>query len=332
MGLIRFDYKRRNRMRQDNLAFWIGLRSISFPMDSTGRDLNRIIGERIRTAREDRGSNQEGLSKAVGFKDRQTLSAIENGQRKVSGPELMRFAELLNKPFEFFTDPYQLPSTAAFSWRANVSESTLAKFQEHARALLAANLRFMDLNGEKRDPLRNRLSLTQRSSFEKAATMGSDLAERWEILPAPYAKLSEAIETRLGVVVAEVQEDDLPRDGGQESGRSSRQVGKALHSSVARGETNPAETGRLVDLTGAQPEGFVAGLAMDSGNNESLIPAGSGVDRLNILVWHGISLARFRVLPHDVQQTKPTSHHAQRRRNPPDHRRLDAESGRIHGA
>ena len=31
--------------------------------------------------------------------------------------------------------------------------------------------------------------------------MGSDLAERWEILPAPYAKLSEAIETRLGVVV-----------------------------------------------------------------------------------------------------------------------------------
>ena len=49
-----------------------------------------LIGARIRAKREDLGFSQEAVSRLLGFKDRQTLSAIENGERRVSADELLR--------------------------------------------------------------------------------------------------------------------------------------------------------------------------------------------------------------------------------------------------
>jgi transcriptional regulator with XRE-family HTH domain len=46
-----------------------------------------FIGTRIKALREQKGLSQEELARALGFKDRQTLSAIETGERRVTAEE-----------------------------------------------------------------------------------------------------------------------------------------------------------------------------------------------------------------------------------------------------
>ena len=55
-------------------------------------NLTQLIGERIGLARDSSGYSQEALAKVLGFKDRQTVSSIELGQRKVSPEELVQVA------------------------------------------------------------------------------------------------------------------------------------------------------------------------------------------------------------------------------------------------
>ena len=47
-------------------------------------DLHSRISRRLRTTREERGLSQEQLSQHLGFNDCQTLSAIENGTRRIA--------------------------------------------------------------------------------------------------------------------------------------------------------------------------------------------------------------------------------------------------------
>ena len=48
-----------------------------------------LIGTRIKALREERKLSQDDLARAFGFKDRQTVSAIETGERRVSAEELL---------------------------------------------------------------------------------------------------------------------------------------------------------------------------------------------------------------------------------------------------
>ena len=80
----------------------------------TRKDFNRMVGERIKAARESIGLNQKELSQRLGFNDRQTLSTIENGTRKVSSAELLSLMKILLKDLEYFTDPFRLVGEGAF--------------------------------------------------------------------------------------------------------------------------------------------------------------------------------------------------------------------------
>ena len=75
------------------------------------------IGSRIKVLREQRGQSQHDLVRLFGFKDRQTLSAIETGERKVSAEELLRAVELFGVQLDYFTDPLLLAGEGSFSWR-----------------------------------------------------------------------------------------------------------------------------------------------------------------------------------------------------------------------
>src|SRR5438128_2545269 len=46
-----------------------------------------MLGRRVRTAREEASMSQEALSGALGFENRQVLSNIESGKRKLGGDE-----------------------------------------------------------------------------------------------------------------------------------------------------------------------------------------------------------------------------------------------------
>ena len=47
-----------------------------------------LIGTRIKALREERKLSQDDLARLFGFKDRQTVSAIETGERRVTAEEL----------------------------------------------------------------------------------------------------------------------------------------------------------------------------------------------------------------------------------------------------
>ena len=80
---------------------------------------NQQIGRRIKALREERGLSQDALAEVLGVKDRQTVSAMETGLRRVRAEELLAIVEQLRVPLDYFTDPFRLDGEARFSWRQN---------------------------------------------------------------------------------------------------------------------------------------------------------------------------------------------------------------------
>src|SRR5262249_41578294 len=83
-----------------------------------------MVGRRVRTAREEARMSQEELSAQLGFENRQVLSNIESGKRKLGVDELLKLMQLLRKELEYFTDPLRLVGEA-ISWRANVKAQNI---------------------------------------------------------------------------------------------------------------------------------------------------------------------------------------------------------------
>ena len=98
--------------------------------------LTSPIGARIRAAREQRGMSQDELARLFGFKDRQTVSAIETGERRVSAEELLVAVQKLGASLDYFTDPFMLVGEGQFSWRqTNAGGIALDAYERVAGAL-----------------------------------------------------------------------------------------------------------------------------------------------------------------------------------------------------
>ena len=150
---------------------------------------------------------QDGLSDSLGFKDRQTLAAIEAGKRRVSSEELVRLSKILRRSVEFFTDPFILEGEAQFSFRAAevTPESELKDFEQRAGEWIAF---WREQSCGRKLPLAAKLELSERSSFEDAASYGEALAIHWQLGGelgeegvVPADGLVEAIEKDLNVLV-----------------------------------------------------------------------------------------------------------------------------------
>src|SRR6516162_733838 len=97
-----------------------------------------LIGTRIKALREQKGLSQEDLARALGFKDRQTLSAIETGERRVTAEELLLAVEKLGASLEDFTDPFRLDGEARFSWRqSGLPPARLSAYERTASRWIA---------------------------------------------------------------------------------------------------------------------------------------------------------------------------------------------------
>jgi transcriptional regulator with XRE-family HTH domain len=131
--------------------------------------LQTRIARRLKAAREKAGLTQQQLSADLGFKDRQTLSAIEDGQRQVSAGELARAAERLGRPVEYFTDAFRLEGEGEFSFRAkNVDPETLDAFEERAGRWIAMYRELGVQEGWAPPRIGTKLELTPRSSYDDA--------------------------------------------------------------------------------------------------------------------------------------------------------------------
>ena len=89
----------------------------------------RQVGERIRLAREAKAMTQEAFAKALGQNNHQTVSAIETGLRQLQPDELTRTCQILERPLSFFTDPYVVTDTRAFSYRAKPNSKDIGAFE-----------------------------------------------------------------------------------------------------------------------------------------------------------------------------------------------------------
>ena len=162
-----------------------------------------LIGKRVALARGSTTLSQEGLAEALGFKDRQTISAIETGQRKVTADELALLAEKLHQSVDYFTDPYVVVERSQFSYRANERASdALQDFGHKAERLISVQRRFRELLGEVGSPIQPQLaSITKKTSLEAAASAGEQLGASWALGDIPTTQLRDSAEGKLGISI-----------------------------------------------------------------------------------------------------------------------------------
>ena len=171
--------------------------------------MSTLIGARIKALRERKSLSQEAASALFGFKDRQTLSAIENGERKVSAEELMQAVSKLGETLDYFTDPFRLEGEGKFSWRhTDVQPARLDAYERLASRWIAA-FRVIAPQVDMAAPtLRHALRLTKQSPFEAAMEAGELFAEKFNMGDIPASRLVDVMETDFRILVLMVDTFD----------------------------------------------------------------------------------------------------------------------------
>ena len=161
-----------------------------------------LIGTRIKALREERKLSQDELARLFGFKDRQTVSAIETGERRVTAEELVIAVEKLGAPLDYFTDPFLLVGEGKFSWRqTNVGPQRLSAYERSAGRWIAAFRAIAPQVGRAAPLLRRALGLTRHQRFEDAMEAGERFVAEFGLGDVPATRLIEIMEEKLGVLV-----------------------------------------------------------------------------------------------------------------------------------
>ncbi len=168
-----------------------------------------LIGSRIKALRQARGLSQDDVARLLGFNDRQTVSTIEAGTRRVTAQELLLAAEELGAPLEYFTDPFRLEGEGRFSWRqTGVSPDRLAEYESRASSWICAYRTLAPQVGRRARLVRPSLGLTRRSRYEDAIEAGERFAAELELGEVPAQRLAEVMEEALGILVLMVDADE----------------------------------------------------------------------------------------------------------------------------
>jgi Zn-dependent peptidase ImmA (M78 family)/transcriptional regulator with XRE-family HTH domain len=163
---------------------------------------NLLIGQRLKALREEKKLSQDDLARIFGFKDRQTVSAIETGERRLSADELLLAVRELGASIDYFTDPFRLVSEGRFNWRqSGVPAAVLGAYERVAGQLIAAFRTLGTEVGEKPPLERRALRLTKNSGFEDATEAGERFAVEHDLGDVPAQRLAEVIERDLDVLV-----------------------------------------------------------------------------------------------------------------------------------
>ncbi len=167
------------------------------------------IGARFRALREQRGLSQEDVSGRMGFADRQIVSNIEAGRRRLSAAELVAAVDIFGVSLEQFTNPFLPTGVARFSWRQNeVATEELRLFEQRAGEWIGAYQAIGLACGVEGRALVPGLGLTDTSLYEHAIAAGQKVAAELDLGDVPSSRLVAAMEERLDVLVLMV--DTIP--------------------------------------------------------------------------------------------------------------------------
>jgi transcriptional regulator with XRE-family HTH domain/Zn-dependent peptidase ImmA (M78 family) len=168
-----------------------------------------LIGARIKALREERKLSQDDLARVFGFKDRQTVSAIETGERRVTAEELLIAVDKLGAPLDYFIDPFVLIGEGKFSWRqTDVGPQRLSAYERNAGRWIAAFRAIAPQVGHTAPLLRRALALTRHQRFEDAMEAGERFVAEFELGDVPAARLIEVMEREFGILVLMVDAFD----------------------------------------------------------------------------------------------------------------------------
>lgn len=161
-----------------------------------------FIGARIKALREERRLSQDDLARLFGFKDRQTVSAIETGERRVTAEELVLAVEKLGASLDYFTDPFLLVGEGRFSWRqTDIGPQKLSAYERSAGRWIAAFRAIAPQVGRSAPLLRRSLGITRYQRFEDAMEAGERFVAEFGLGDVPAMRLVEVMERELGILV-----------------------------------------------------------------------------------------------------------------------------------
>ncbi|MBN8224275.1 MAG: ImmA/IrrE family metallo-endopeptidase [Xanthomonadales bacterium] len=166
-------------------------------------DPAKALGARLSFARDAAGLTQEKLSAMLGFSDRQTLSSIENGQRRIQPDELEKISQVVGKPVDWFLDPFVIAGEGAFSWRVSPSlaKEDLDAFESRTGKWIGL-LRFLKSSmGTQERLLAESLEVDANMRFEEVCAMGERVGKMLDLGAIPAERLVERIEERLDIPV-----------------------------------------------------------------------------------------------------------------------------------
>jgi Zn-dependent peptidase ImmA (M78 family)/transcriptional regulator with XRE-family HTH domain len=167
-------------------------------MISNGNEKN-ILDKRIIAAREAAGFSITQAAQKLGFKNYQTLSAIEKGSRRVSAHELIKIARLYGRDLDYLlgadaaNDPLPL-------WRKTIKKD-VHYIQRQFLSFLENYSNLENLLGLKRrwkDVQKNydRDDFSLRG-FEQAGKLGAEIHIFLDLGPRPYLNLLNVLENKL---------------------------------------------------------------------------------------------------------------------------------------
>lgn len=179
---------------------------------------HRLIGFRVKAAREAAGWTQERLAQLLQLNDRQSISDLENGKRRLQPNELAQLAEQFGRDVEFFLDPFAVVGEGQFNWRASpeLPEDSLDGFELSAGKWIGL-LRWMRDNEGIKSPLKFSLRLSFKNSYEEAISRAELFVEKLSLGSVPAERLIEVIEEKLDIPVLFVDAIENP-DGASISG------------------------------------------------------------------------------------------------------------------
>ena len=164
--------------------------------------MTNAIGARVKALRQQRDLSQDALARIFGFKDRQTVSAIETGVRRLTAAELVVAVEKLDVELDYFTDPFRLDGECQFSWRQNdMARERLQAYEQTAGRWIGAYRTLAAETGRQAPLMRRALGLTKTSRFEDAMDAGERFVTELDLGPVPALRLASAMEAELDILV-----------------------------------------------------------------------------------------------------------------------------------
>lgn len=173
----------------------------------------KLIGYRVKAAREAKGWTQDELTQGLGLNDRQSVSDIENGKRALKPDEMLTLSDLLDREIEFFIDPFAIAGEAQFSWRATpaLPEDSLDGFELKAGQWIGLLRWLREQQDGKKNPLKHSLRLTAQSTFEDAIARAEALVAALDLGKVPAERLIEHVEQDLDIPVLFVDTIETPQ-------------------------------------------------------------------------------------------------------------------------